>query len=97
VRRAALSILTPVILGVMARMMLAPPADLRRHCRVPRSVARAANRSPEGRAQLRDSVAKTRKLWVGLGLVNPVSRRIWKLAGIWDTVPERAQPVAATV
>lgn len=74
----------PVVLGVMVRLMVVPQGDLLRHCRVPKDVMRAANRSEEGRRLLTDSVAKPRKLLRELGLMNPVSRALWKLMGIWD-------------
>jgi hypothetical protein len=83
-RRLHLALLAPVVLGVMARLMLWPSGDLVRHCGVPRDVVRAANRSRAGRQLLKDSVAKTRKLFTELGLVTPVSKALWKAAGLWD-------------
>jgi hypothetical protein len=68
----------------MARVMLWPTGDLIRHGGVPRRVVRQANWSPVGRQLLKDSVSKTRKLFGELGLINPVSRTLWKAAGLWD-------------
>ena len=68
----------------MAKLMLWPTGDLVRHCGVPRPVVRAANRSRAGRRLLKDSVGKTRKLWVELGLMTPVSKPLWKAVGLWD-------------
>ena len=51
---------------------------------MPRRVVRQANWSPTGRQLLKDSVSKTRKLFRELGLINPVSRKLWKAAGLWD-------------
>ena len=83
-RRLQLAIVAPPVLGIMARLMLLPTGDLVRHFGVPRSVVRGANRSPAGRQLLKDSVAKTRKLWVELGLVGPFSKVLWKAVGLWD-------------
>lgn len=69
-RRGVLSGLAPIVLGVMARLMFRPPGDLVREFSIPKNVLREAYDSPEGRQRLRDSVAKT--------------RRLWKSAGIWD-------------
>ena len=84
-RRLHLTVLAPVVLGIMARLMLWPSGDLVRHYGVPRDIVRTANRSPQGRQLLKDSVAKTRKLFVELGLITPFSKRLWKAAGLWDT------------
>ncbi len=83
-RRLHLALLAPVVLGVMARLMLWPSGDLVRHCGVPRHVVRAANRSRPGRQLLKDSVAKTRKLFRELGLITPFSTTLWQAAGLWD-------------
>jgi hypothetical protein len=68
----------------MARLMLLPSGDLVRHFAVPGDVVRAANHTPAGRQLLKDSVAKTRKLFVELGLITPVSKTLWKAVGLWD-------------
>ncbi|MBA9004292.1 AurF N-oxygenase family protein [Thermomonospora cellulosilytica] len=83
-RRRFLSIMTPIVLGVMARIMLCPPGPMVRHFGIPREVVKEAYRSPEFRAELRDCIAKTRDLAHELGLVNPVSKRLWQAFGIWD-------------
>jgi hypothetical protein len=62
VRRRLLAVSLPLVLGVMTRLMLVPPTDLRRHCGLPGGVVRAAMRGPEGRALLADSVRKIRAL-----------------------------------
>ena len=62
--------------------MLRPPGDLRRHCGVPREVAREASRSPEGRRLERDSIARTRHLLADLGLMNRPARALWRAMGI---------------
>ena len=84
-RRLHLALISPLVLGVMARLMLWPSGDLIRRHNVPRDVVRAANDSPQGRQLLRDSVAKTRKLFVELGLITPLSKPLWKAVGLWDS------------
>jgi hypothetical protein len=83
-RRLHLAVIAPLVLGIMARLMLLPSGDLVRHFAVPGDVVRAANRTPAGRQLLKDSVAKTRKLFVELGLITPVSKTLWKAVGLWD-------------
>jgi hypothetical protein len=83
VRRHLLAVTGPLVLGVMARLMLAPSPDLVRHCAIPRSVVREAMASPQGHDLLAGSVEKTRKLWAELGLMTPASRATWKAMGIW--------------
>jgi hypothetical protein len=84
-RRLELTLLAPLVLGVMARLMIQPTGDLVRHFGVPGDVVRAANRSRAGRQLLKDSVAKTRRLFRELGLITPLSRPLWTAAGLWDT------------
>jgi hypothetical protein len=83
-RRLHLALISPVVLGIMARLMVRPTGDLIRHYRLPRQVVRAANGSLQGRQLLKDSVARTRKLFVELGLVTPLSKTLWKAVGLWD-------------
>lgn len=85
VRRLHLAIISPLVLGIMARLMLWPTGDLVRHYDVPRDVIRSANGSRESRQLLKDSVAKTRKLFIELGLITPVSKTLWKAVGLWDS------------
>ncbi|MEV4066517.1 AurF N-oxygenase family protein [Nonomuraea dietziae] len=83
-RRLALGVISPVILGLMARIMLAPPGPMIRAFKIPPQVVKEVyTGSEEFRAELSDSVGKTRDLCSELGLVNPVTRRIWKAMGIW--------------
>jgi hypothetical protein len=83
-RRRQLALIAPLVLGIMARLMLWPTGDLIRQFDIPRDVIRASNRSREGRQLLKDSVAKTRKLFVELGLVTPAAKVLWKAVGLWD-------------
>lgn len=85
VRRAALGIFTPIILGVMARIMLSPPGPMVRHFEIPKDVVRDVYENEAARTELRDCVGKVRDLAAELGLINNVSKRIWHAFGIWDT------------
>jgi hypothetical protein len=84
-RRAVLSLATPIILGTMAQLMMQAPRSLIARFAVPDDVVRAAYRTnPTHRQHTKDAVRKVRKLAVEIGIVNPVSRRIWMAFGIWD-------------
>lgn len=81
-QRFALSIAAPIGLGMLSRLMLDVPSDMGRHCDIPESVRREVNRSSASKRLRADSVAKTRALCDELGLMNPLSRRIWSAFGI---------------
>jgi P-aminobenzoate N-oxygenase AurF len=83
-RRAVLSLVAPLELALLARLMLVPPGDMVRHCGIPPQVVRAAYGSPHGRRFLADAVAKSRQLCAELGLITPLSRALWRATGIWD-------------
>jgi hypothetical protein len=81
--RLFIGILLPIVMGTMARMMLLPtPGVMRRH-HVPRPVRKEAYTSPEAHQLLRDSVAKPRTLARELGLMTPVTKRVWKALGVY--------------
>lgn len=82
-RRAVLSVAAPFTLAQLARIILIPPADLIRHCGIPRGVVRDAYRSPQGREFIADSLEKSRELCGELGLLGPVGRWAWRVAGVW--------------
>ena len=84
VRRSILSTVTPVVLGIMAPLMVYPSRKTVRDCGIPRSARQQMRRDPETKQLLKDSVRKIRNQFVDLGLVGGISRRIWKLAGLWD-------------
>jgi hypothetical protein len=82
-RRAMLSVTVPLVLGVMVRLMLStPPAFVREHG-IPRAAVREATRSAAHREVLAESVRKIRRLCTTTGLLNPVARTLWRMAGIW--------------
>jgi len=83
-RRFALSLATPIVLGVMARIMLEPPRAMIRRFAIPGDVVAEVYRgNPAARREVRDSVGRTRALCAEIGLVNGLSRRLWKAMGIW--------------
>jgi hypothetical protein len=83
-RRFVLSVATPRLLGEMASQMLLPSKDLVTVHGMPPEDHKAVARSDEAQEFVRDSVAKVRRLCVELGLVTPLSRRIWKRVGLWE-------------
>ncbi|WP_030167239.1 AurF N-oxygenase family protein [Spirillospora albida] len=83
-RRRMLGAATPVVLGVMARIMLSPPGPMVRHFGIPKDVVRAAYKSPAAQAEISDSVGKIRDLMAELGVISPAAKRIWRAFGIWD-------------
>ena len=80
-RRLMLGVAAPLVLGAMARIMLSPPGAMVRRFGIPREVVAEVYGD---RRNVRDSVARTRELCVELGLVNALTRRIWRVMGIWD-------------
>lgn len=85
VRRSIMSIAAPIILGIMAQMMMKAPMGLAREFGVPDDVMRAAyHRNPQLEADTRDGVRKVRKLCREIGIVNPVSKQLWRALKIWD-------------
>lgn len=83
VPRFVLSVSAPILLGVMARQMLEPPRQLVRRFSVPGDVVRQLTRSDAAKAEVAESLGKVRRLCVELGLVNRVTKPLWKAAGIW--------------
>ena len=85
VRRLRLAVEAPSILGEMARLMMRPSPQVVRTYGIPESVVREAyDDNPAARAQVLESLRKVRALLVELGLVTPVTRRLWQARGIWE-------------
>ncbi len=85
IRRAVLAFEAPLILAVMAKVMMRPSKAIVKEYRIPRSVLREAyGRGTASRIEVRRSLRKVRRLIVELGLVNPLTKKLWQLAGIWD-------------
>jgi len=85
VKRQVLAFLTPVILGTMAQIMMQAPSDLIERFDIPAEVVREAYvDNPGHRAETVVALRKVRRLARELGIVNPVSKLVWKGLGIWD-------------
>jgi hypothetical protein len=85
-RRAVLSIGAPMILGEMGAMMLQPSRDVVQRFDIPKAVLdEAFHHNAEFQAGAVQSLRKVRRLCVELGLVTPVSKRLWEAKGIWAT------------
>lgn len=88
-QRAALSVLFPVIMRVAAEEIMTPPGAVAKRVGIPRKVFREAFwRSPTSRRVMASYFSDMRALATETGLMNPVSRRIWKRLGI-DGEPSR--------
>ena len=75
----------------MAQMMMQVPSDLVRTFAIPDEVVREAYRdNPDHARATVESLRKVRRLARELGLVNPVSKRLWQRLGIWDDDDARA-------
>ena len=84
-RRRALTVQAPVVLATMASVMMRPPRHIVRAYDIPADVIREAyGPGTPSRQQVRDSLRKVRSLLVDLGLVTPVSKRLWRAFDIWD-------------
>jgi len=84
IRRAALAVAAPVLLGTMGREMVYATRHTAKTFGIPRWQVRRARRSPEGRRLLRDALAKPRRMCGELGLTGPGPRLLWRAMGIWD-------------
>jgi hypothetical protein len=84
-RTQALSVMTPVILGTMAQLMMQVPGDLISAFGVPPEVVREAYvDNPQHRRDTVVSLRKVRRLARELDIVTPLSKRLWMALGIWD-------------
>lgn len=85
VRKLVLGIGTPLILGVMAQLMMRPSSEMIHRFNIPSEVIREAyTDNSEHASRTRDALGKVRRLSNEIGIVNPVTRPIWKVLGIWD-------------
>ena len=91
-RRSIISIAIPLILYRMSKVMLGASRPMVREFQIPEQVIEEAYRSPQARAERRNSLAKVRELAVELGLVGSGSRRLWKALGLW---PHRSDAALA--
>jgi hypothetical protein len=96
-QRFVLSLAFPVIMRWLADAILVPSRQARKDMGIPRSVVRDVYwRRPESRRMLRDLFADVRMLAENAGMMNRVSRLLWKLLRI-DGRPARfrGQPSSA--
>ncbi len=93
VRRRVLGVASPLILGVMARIMLSPPGAMVRHFGIPKEVIREAYHHEDWTGELKNCVAKVRELAAEIGLMNPASKQVWRAVGLWDE-PRRGRTAA---
>jgi len=96
-RKAALSLAFPVVMRILCDVIMRPDKAMTRDVGVPKAVLDELFwDSPEGRETLRNMFADVRMLAEQLELMNPASRRLWKLMRI-DGRPSRyrSEPYAA--
>lgn len=92
IRRSIIGFAIPLILYRMSKVMLGASGPMVREFGIPEQVIREAYRSPQARAERRNSLAKVRELAVELGLASGASLRLWKSLGLW---PHRNDAVLA--
>lgn len=84
VRRFIMSIATPIILGEMCALMIQAPSTLIAKYGIPDHVVREAyGDNPEYRAEAIESLKKVRRLSREIGIVNPLSKLVWKQRKVW--------------
>ncbi|MCX6399828.1 MAG: diiron oxygenase [Propionibacteriales bacterium] len=98
VHRAFASVLTPVLMKVLSDAIVVPGPKAIRAMGIPKDVVREVWwESPESRKMLRDMLGDVRMLAEDLGLMNPVSRRVWRVLGIAGRPNRfRSEPSRAT-
>jgi hypothetical protein len=84
-KRKLIAFEAPIILAVMASVMMRPPRQLVRDYAIPKPVLHEAyGKDAPSRDEVRASLRKVRNLLVDVGLVTPVSKRLWRALGIWE-------------
>ncbi|MEV6278141.1 diiron oxygenase [Nocardia sp. NPDC051832] len=96
-RKFVLSLVFAPTMRIICDLIAVPTREFRRDCDVPRSVVKEVFwRSPESRKLLRDFFADVRMLATDLGLINPISRVLWKICRIDGTASRyRSEPARA--
>lgn len=95
-RKAALSVALPLIMRTLCDVIMVPSKEVTDAVGIPREVIKDLYwRDEESRKVLRDMFADVRMLAEQAGLMNPVSRRLWRLMRI-DGRPSRfrSEPAA---
>ena len=84
-RRLQLAIGAPLILARMAQLMMRPSRQIVRAYDIPRAViAEAYTRNPRHRQNTMEALRKVRDLCAELGIVTPVSARLWRVLRLAD-------------
>jgi para-aminobenzoate N-oxygenase AurF len=84
-KRTVIAFEAPIILAVMASVMMRPPRKLVREYAIPKPVLHEAyGKGSRSRDEVRASLRKVRSLLVDVGLVTPLSKRLWRALGIWE-------------
>ncbi|MFD4366806.1 diiron oxygenase [Rhodococcus sp. NPDC058521] len=77
--RFAISLIFPIVMRALCDVIVIPPRAFWSEFDIPKSVKKELFwRAPESRQTLRDYFADVRMLAAEAGLMNPVSRRLWK-------------------
>ncbi|MCE5288245.1 MAG: diiron oxygenase [Nocardiaceae bacterium] len=97
IKKAALSVLMPATFRVMAEMIATPPRQFRKEFDIPAEVINELYWSGEtGKSTLQGIFGDVRALAHEAGLINPVSKLVWKVLGI-DGRPSRYRSEPAPV
>jgi hypothetical protein len=96
-QRATLSVLAPVIMRVLCDVIMKPSAQMQRDLEIPKHVVKEVWwGSDHSRKLLRDTFGDVRMLAEEIGLMNPVSRQVWRVLGIAGKASRfRSEPVPA--
>jgi hypothetical protein len=87
-KRQRIAFNAPIILATMASVMMRPPGSLVKTYGIPKEVLdEAYGPGSRSRDEVRASLRKVRTLLVELGLVTPLSKKMWKRFGIWEETP----------
>ncbi|KRB78713.1 hypothetical protein ASE01_04590 [Nocardioides sp. Root190] len=99
IQRFGLSLAFPVIMRALCDVIMKPSREMQKDLGIPRSVMREVYwKSPQSQKLLRDTFGDVRMLADELGLMNKVSRRIWRALGIDGTASRfRSEPKSAAV
>lgn len=95
--RLVLSLTVPIIMKWLCNEILVPSAKAQRDMGIPREVMKEVYwDSPESQKFLRDLFGDVRMLAESTGMMNPVSKRVWRAMGI-DGRPSRfrSEPASA--
>lgn len=94
IHRLGLSVALPIIMFALGRAIVTPPRAFFSEAGIPDSVRKEVfYRSPDSKQAFADFFADVRTLAAEIGLINQISRRVWKLLGIdGPTIRYRSEP-----